>query len=111
MVRWEVWGREREGEGEDAAVGVVGVQEGGERWDGEIKRVCKGGGWITVIVMEWVRCFLYEARKAMSATVVSQQDHPAGKANGGSRRDIYSTLHQSNYKTPPCSTSKGQMKK
>jgi len=77
VVRWEVWGGEREGEGEDAAVGVVGVQEGGERWDGEIKRVGKGGGWITVIVMEWaryreIRCFLYEARKATSTTVVSQ---------------------------------------
>ena len=53
MVRWEVWGGEREGEGENAAVGVVGVQEEGERWDGEINRVGKGGGWITVIVMEW----------------------------------------------------------
>ena len=56
MVRWEVWGGEREGEDEDAAVGVVGVQEGGERWDGGVKRVGKGGGWITVIVMEWARC-------------------------------------------------------
>lgn len=44
MVRWEVWGGEREGESEDAAVGVVGVQEGGERRDGRIKRVGKGGG-------------------------------------------------------------------
>ena len=31
MVCRAVWGGKREGEGEDAAVGVVGVQEGGER--------------------------------------------------------------------------------
>ena len=55
MVRWEVWGGEREGEGEDAAVCMVSVQEGGERWDGEIKRVGEGGGWIAVIVTEWAR--------------------------------------------------------
>ena len=55
MVRWEVWGGEREGEGEDAAVGVVGVQDGAERQDGGIKRVGKGSGWITVIVMGWAR--------------------------------------------------------
>ena len=47
----------------------------------------------------------------MSTTVVSQQDRPAGKVNGGGRRDIHSALHQSNYNTPLCSVSKGKMKK